>query len=85
MLSISAEEAASKYGITSRHDEMDNGELRFRLEKRDGVAYIRTEASARGGWQKSHSHATATETYIVQRGWIVHASLLGGAPQFSLV
>ena len=85
MRSISPEEAASKYGITTRHDEMDNGETRFRLEKRDGVAYIRTEASARGGWQESHFHATATETYIVQRGWIVHASLIGGIPQFSLI
>lgn len=85
MRSISSEEAASKYGITTRHNEMDNGELRFRLENPDGVAYIRTEASARGEWQNSHSHATATETYIVQRGWIVHASLCSGAPQFSLV
>ncbi len=85
MRSISPEEAASKHGITTRHDEMDNGEVRFRLEKQDGVAYIRTEASALGGWQQSHSHVTATETYIVQRGWIAHASLLGDAPQIFLV
>lgn len=85
MRSISSEEAASKHGITTRHDEMDNGEIRFRLEKQDGVAYIRTEASALGGWQQSHSHVTATETYIVQRGWIVHASLIGDAPHILLV
>ena len=82
---ITSEEAASRYGITTRHEETENSELRFRLEKSDGVAYIRTDASAQGAWQQSHFHATASETYIVQRGWIAHASLVHGVRQIMLI
>lgn len=51
---------------------MPNGELRFRLMGSDGNGYIRTVATD-GGWQMSHSHSTFTETYIVERKWMILA------------
>jgi hypothetical protein len=60
---------------------MPNGELRFRLRKSDGTAYIRTEASEVGGWQKSHYHKSVRETYIVQRGWIALAEAASKGPR----
>ena len=71
---ISAEEARS-LGIEAVHQEMENGERRFRLVSSDGSSYIRTEASKEGGWQNSHFHEQLTEIYIVQSGWLVYAEL----------
>lgn len=73
---ISSEEAKEKYGITSEHSKMPNGELRFRLKKDDGTAYIRTESSLKSGWQNSHYHNRVKETYIVQKGWIGYVELI---------
>jgi hypothetical protein len=56
---------------------MDNGELRYRLVAKDGSSYIRTEASADGGWQNSHYHKSLHETYIVQDKWLAFAELDG--------
>lgn len=33
---------AEALGVTTLHEEMDNGELRFRLRFGDGSSYIRT-------------------------------------------
>lgn len=74
---ISPEDGENLYGITCEHSKMDNGELRFRLKKNDGTAYIRTEASEMGGWQNSHYHKEVKETYIVQSGWIGYVELEG--------
>lgn len=52
---------------------MPSGELRFRLLKADGTAYIRTEAAPNGEWQNAHYHKKVQETYIVQSGWIGYA------------
>lgn len=82
MKEIIPDVAASDYGITTRHSEMDNEEKRFRLLKGDGTAYIRTEASNKGGWQKSHFHEHVKETYIVQRGWIGYAECLPVGTKF---
>ncbi|WP_281930008.1 hypothetical protein [Methylocystis iwaonis] len=71
---IESEIAANEHGIATCHERMKNGELRFRLRKLDGTAYIRTE-STEGGWQESHYHKEVLETYIVQNGWIVYAEL----------
>ncbi|MGM0884719.1 MAG: hypothetical protein ACQEXQ_27230 [Bacillota bacterium] len=71
---ISAEQARS-LGIETVHQEMENGERRFRLVSADGSSYIRTEASNEGGWQNSHYHKELTEIYIVQSGWLVYAEL----------
>jgi mannose-6-phosphate isomerase-like protein (cupin superfamily) len=71
---ISSDEANSQHGITTFHNEMPNGEFRFRLKKNDGTAYIRTEAGKQGAWQKSHFHRHVSETYIVEIGWIACAS-----------
>jgi len=75
---IRPDEARAK-GISTEHNEMPTGELRFRLKHDDGTAYIRTEATDRGGWQNSHYHRTVRETYIVQRGKMAFAELVDGA------
>ncbi|MEK3724707.1 hypothetical protein [Paenibacillus sp. FSL H8-0034] len=73
-INISSEEARS-FGIETVHQQMENGERRFRLVSSDGSSYIRTEASSVGGWQNSHYHKELTEIYIVQSGWFVYAEL----------
>jgi hypothetical protein len=83
MRDISGEEAA-KLGITAHHQEMDNGEYRFRLRASDGSTYIRTESRSGAAWQNSHYHNNVRETYIVQRGWIAYATLLHGERKISI-
>jgi hypothetical protein len=78
MTPISCEDAREQHGITCEHSRAENGELRFRLLKNDGTAYIRTEAPPHGGWQDSHWHYKVLETYIVQDGWIGYAELRNG-------
>lgn len=73
MQQISPEKASTDHGVTTGHNRMPNGELRFRLIKADGTAYIRTEADDTGGWQESHYHKFVQETYIVQKGWVAFA------------
>jgi hypothetical protein len=68
---------AGELGISVSHSKMDNGELRYRLVAKDGSSYIRTEASADGGWQNSHYHKSVGETYIVQEKWIAFAEREG--------
>jgi len=72
------DEAAHAEGIATRHERMDNGELRFRLLAGDGSAYIRTVAGQTGSWQNSHYHHDVRETYIVQRGWAALVELVDG-------
>ncbi len=84
MRDIPSEDANANYGITTRHQEMDNGELRFRLVKNDGTAYIRTEAHSVGAWQNSHYHQSVRETYVVQQGWIGYAELVAGTQKLTL-
>lgn len=71
---ISSDQAAA-YGVTSSHNRMDNGELRYRLVSTDGSAYVRVEASAEGGWQNSHYHKAVLETYIIQKEWAAFVEL----------
>jgi hypothetical protein len=68
---------ASELGISTSHSRMDNGELRYRLVAKDGSSYIRTEASAGGGWQNSHYHKILHETYIVEDKWLAFAEPAG--------
>src|ERR1700726_80882 len=68
---------ASELGISTSHSRMDNGELRYRLVAKDGSSYIRTEASAGGGWQNSHYHKILQETYIVEDKWLAFAEPAG--------
>jgi hypothetical protein len=70
-----SEEEARSLGIETVHQEMDNGERRFRLVCSDGSSYIRTEATNESGWQNSHYHKQLIELYVVQSGWIVFAEL----------
>lgn len=76
MRRVSVEEAG-KMGISTCHEQMDNGEFRFRLRASDGSAYIRTVAPDRGAWQNSHSHREVVEVYLVQRGWMALAEADG--------
>jgi hypothetical protein len=76
MREINAARAKREFGIATKHNEMDNGERRFRLLKNDGTAYSRTEAVEESGWQFSHLHRTVRETYIVQTGWVAFAELV---------
>jgi hypothetical protein len=55
MRQISPEEAEKNYGIKTKHNEMDNGQLRFRLEKDDGTKYVLTIEGNNRAWQDSHS------------------------------
>lgn len=82
---ISPEQANSLYRISTFHQEMDNGELRFRLKHADGTAYIRTVADETGGWQNSHFHNHVVETYVVQSGWMGFAELIEGAMMIRLI
>lgn len=76
MPEISANRAKNEFGIATLHEEMRNGERRFRLKKHDGTAYIRTEAGSNSGWQNSHFHERVMETYVVQVGWMAFAELI---------
>lgn len=67
------DEDAGALGVITDHEQMDNGEYRFRLKASDGSAYIRTVAGERGIWQNSHFHKVVRETYIVQSGWMAFA------------
>jgi hypothetical protein len=84
MREITPNEADIKHGITTFHNEMDNGELRFRLKSRsDGTAYIRT-VSQRGAWQESHKHLNLRETYVVQSGWMGYVEIQNGTCVFRI-
>lgn len=78
MTEISDNVAELEHGVTCAHEQMENGERRFRLRKCDGTAYIRTESSKFGGWQSSHYHSSVRESYIVQEGWMGFAELIDG-------
>ncbi|WP_297289980.1 cupin domain-containing protein [uncultured Flavonifractor sp.] len=59
---------AQVLGVATRHERMDNGELRFRLCASDGSSYIRTQAGAQSGWQNSHLHRYVHELNVIQQG-----------------
>lgn len=77
MNEISPKNAQERYGISTAHQIMPNGEIRFRLVDRNGIGYMRTEAGRTGAWQNSHLHKHMKETYVVQAGWIAVAQLSG--------
>ena len=49
---------AEALGVTTLHEEMDNGELRFRLRATDGSSYIRTQAASQIRSQSSVLHGS---------------------------
>ncbi|MEO0502693.1 MAG: cupin domain-containing protein [Pseudomonadota bacterium] len=76
---IGQREATDEFGVSVSHEQMENGELRFRLNSRDGSAYIRTHAGKTdggrsSGWQNAHYHKHSKETYIVQSGLLILAT-----------
>ena len=71
-----SDQEASKYGISTVHHEMDNGELRFRLVSEDGSSYILTKSTENNGWQKSHVHYKKREVYVVEKGTVLMAQLV---------
>jgi len=75
---ISSEVAKNEFGISEFHERMPNGEYRFRLIQSSGNGYVLTVAGNEGGWQKSHSHWSISEIYVVEEGWIAFASMPRG-------
>jgi hypothetical protein len=67
--------ALERFGISTEHTEMPNGEKRFRLTDQRGLGYVMTVAGSEGGWQNSHYHKLLIETYIVQEEWLGVATL----------
>lgn len=75
---LTGQEAAA-LGVSTLHERMDNGELRFRLRCTDGSSYIRTQAGSESGWQNSHLHAVTFELNVIQAGAMLLVEDLGGA------
>lgn len=71
-------------GIQTHHEQMDNGEKRFRLMATDGTGYCRTVLPSESVWQNSHYHRQAQELYIVQEGWLLFAELLPDGIQYRI-
>lgn len=69
---------AEDLGVSTLHEEMDNGELRFRLRASDGSSYIRTQSSPHSGWQNSHLHRHVHELNVIQQGAMVVVEERGG-------
>ncbi len=76
---------AKAYGITTRHETMDNGSRRFRLIAEDGSSYIRCENSGRPVWENSHSHSTLRELILVQKGELIFCEHKGGKTTYTLL
>lgn len=81
---LTPEEAAA-LGVSTLHERMENGELRFRLRFADGSSYIRTEASNRSGWQASHLHRAVQELSVVQRGAMLVVEDRDGTLEYHVV
>lgn len=82
-IKIEDDEAAANYGISTNHEKMKNGEIRFRLVSNDGSAYIRTHADSnnrnrKSGWQNAHYHKKVKEIYVVQSGLMIFCSKENG-------
>lgn len=69
-----SEKQAAENGISTRHTDMENGEIRYRLIGADNSSYIRTEAY-KSCWENAHFHMNCKEMYIVQRGTIYFCEL----------
>ena len=74
-----SERDLAEFGITSNHERMENGEVRFRLAGRDGSSYIRCENTGGPVWENSHSHSSLREMVIVQDGCVIFAEYREGA------
>jgi hypothetical protein len=75
MKEITSKVADQEFGVRTAHHKMANGETRFRLIDGNGIGYVRTQAGIVGSWQNSHFHLAHSETYIVQKKWVVIATL----------
>lgn len=80
-LEITPEEALL-CGIKAHHEQMENGEKRFRLMSDDGTGYCRTVSPQKAAWQNSHFHRNTRELYIVQQEWLIFAEMLTDAAHF---
>ena len=79
------DEDARNNGVYAEHERMENGEVRCRFKFKDGTAYIRTEASSVGGWQRSHYHNLVHETYIVETGRIAFVDQCNGRIRLRII
>ena len=86
METISHSAALERYCISTNHERMDNGELRFRLIGPDKSSYIRCENASDGPvWESSHSHAALREMVIVQSGEVIYAEYRDDRAMFRLL
>lgn len=74
MKELSTKEAL-ELGISTYHNEMDNGEKRFRLSTQTGSSYILTLSPSEASWQNSHYHEKKKEFYVVEKGWVLMVTL----------
>ncbi len=74
MIQINNDQALAM-GISTHHEKMDNGELRFRLST-DSSSYILTRSSDQPKWQNSHFHTVKKEWYLVEKGEILIARII---------
>lgn len=84
MENISVDQA-QEYGVTAKHNRMDNGELRYRIVATDGSSYVRVEATEDSGWQNSHYHNAVLETYIIQKEWAALVELDNGEAVYRIM
>lgn len=80
-----SEAEAKTYGITTKHEIMDNDSRRFRLISSDGTSYIRCENPGKPAWENSHSHSTLQELILVQRGELIFCELRNGKTSYTLL
>ena len=74
MKELSTKEALES-GISTYHNEMENGEKRFRLSTQSGSSYILTLSPPESAWQNSHYHEKKKEFYVVEKGWVLMVTL----------
>jgi len=65
------------FGIHISGNEMNNGELRFRMTGSES-SYIRVESRNAFGWQNSHYHKEQSEWFLVEKGEVFAATLING-------
>lgn len=71
MKHIIEHEVLKQQDITMEHEQMPNGENRFRIKTTDNsmVSFCKSEKIS--GWQNAHYHKNLRELYIVQTGEVI--------------
>lgn len=62
------------YGISITGDEMDNGEIRFRMMS-EASSYIRVDSCNADNWQNAHYHSEQKEFFFIEKGAAIVVTL----------